>query len=228
MSMTWMSLGRIAPMAMLIVASPAMAQTLAQQPPPNTVRNGAYASAVSDIDDAAVPPREAVRMLRSTGYTVLTRPRPAGPVLYSIAVVTPRGEDGRIYMDIRDGRLVRFVPGYALTPRTDEDIELAYSPPSPPPAAAAPRKPASNAAPKTASRTPATTGTAPSSAKQAAPKLPEVKPAETKPAQSAPVAPVAAATPTPQTTGVATKPAEAKPPVVLQPTQEMPAVLSLE
>lgn len=219
-------MGRFASIAVLISAAPA----LAQSPPPGAIRpGGAYASAVSDIDEATVPPREAIRMLRSTGYTVLSRPRPAGLVLYSIAVITPRGDDGRIYMDIRDGRLVRFVPGYALTARTDDEIELAYNPPSPPPAAAAPRKPAPTAAPKTASRPPATTtGTAPSSAKQAAPKLPENKPVETKPAQAAPAAPVAAATPVPQTAGVAPKPAEAKPPVVIQPTQEMPAVMGLE
>lgn len=218
----WMKVGRFASMAVLISAAPA----LAQSPSAGVPRaGGAYASAVSDIDDATVPPREAIRMLRSTGYTVLSRPRPAGVVLYSIAVITPRGDDGRIYMDVRDGRLVRFVPGYALTVRTDEDIELAYNPPSPPPVAApAPRKPA----PKTASRTPATTGTAPSSTKQSAPKLPEIKPAETKPAQAAPAAPVAAATPAPQTTGIAPKPAEAKPPVVLLPTQEMPAAMGLE
>ncbi|MFZ5731965.1 MAG: hypothetical protein ACOY4O_04455 [Pseudomonadota bacterium] len=226
MSRQWMSLGRLAPIAVLMAASPA----LAQSPPPGAARSGgAYASAVSDFDDAIVPPREAIRMLRSTGYTVLSRPRPAGLVLYSIAVITPRGDDGRIYMDIRDGRLVRFVPGYALTPRTDEDIDLAYNPPSPPPAAA-PRKPA--AKPKAASLPPATTtGPARSKTKQAAPKLPEIKPAETKPAQTSPApAPVTAAAPAPapQTQGVATRPAEAKPPVVILPTQEMPAVLGLE
>lgn len=217
----WMTMGRLAPIAVLIAASPA----LAQSPPPGAIRGGAYAATVSDIDEAIVPPREAIRMLRSTGYTVLSRPRPAGLVLYSIAVITPRGDDGRIYMDIRDGRLVRFVPGYALTPRTDADIDLAYNPPSPPPAA--PRKPAK---PKAASLPPAaTTGPARSMTKQAAPKLPEIKPAETKPAQTPPApAPVAAAAPAPQTTGVATKPAEAKPPVVIQPTQEMPAVQGLE
>lgn len=225
----WMTMGRLAPIAVLMMASPALAQV----PAPGADRNGgAYASTVSDIDDAAVPPREAIRMLRSTGYTVLSRPRPAGAVLYSIAVITPRGDDGRIYMDIRDGRLVRFVPGYALTLRTDEDMDLAYNPPSPPPSAA-PRKPATSAAPKTASRPPAstTTGTAPSATKQAAPRIPEAKPAETKPAQASPARPApvaAAATPAPQTQGVAVKPAEAKPPVVLQPTQDMPAVLGLE
>lgn len=223
----WMRMGWLAPIAVLTAAAPALAQSLS----PGVVRNGgAYASTVSDIDEAAVPPREAIRMLRSTGYTVLSRPRPAGLVLYSIAVITPRGDDGRIYMDLRDGRLVRFVPGYALTPRTDEDIDLAYNPPRPP-SAAAPRKPAPNGAPKTASRpSAATTGVAPSSAKHAAPKLPELKPAETKPAQTLPAqpAPVAAAAPAPQTTGVAVKPAEAKPPVVIQPTQEMPAVMGLE
>lgn len=225
MSTGWMSLGRLAPIAMLMAASPVLAQ-----PAPGAIRNGgAYASTVSDFDDAMVPPREAVRMLRSTGHTVLSRPRPAGAVLYSIAVITPRGEDGRIYMDIRSGRLVRFVPGYALTPRTDEDVDLAYNPPSPPPPAAKPRKPA---APKTASRPPAsaTTGTAPSATKQAAPRIPETKPVETKPAQATPArsAPVTAAAPAPQTQAIATKPAEAKPPVVIQPTQEMPAVLGLE
>ena len=217
-----------APLAVLSGASP----VLAQSPPPGYVPppNGPYAAApvVDFVDPLWVPPRAVMRMLRSAGYEILSRPRVRG-VLYSMAVVTPDGEDGRIFMDARDGRLVRFVPGFALSNRTEDDVEFAYNPPAPPlnppapPLGASPRKPPPSA-PKVASRPPATTGIAPSSTKQAAP-----KPGETRPAQSpAQSAPVTAAAPPPQTQAIATKPAELKPPVVIQPTQEMPSVLGLE
>ncbi len=210
----------MAPLAILL-ASPA----LAQSPPPGAVPPpaGPYAAVPVDvIDPLWVPPRAVMRMLRSAGYEILSRPRVRG-VLYSIAVVTPDGEDGRVFMDARDGRLVRFVPGFALSSRTEQDVEFTYNPPGPPPPlpGAAPRKPPST--PQTASRAPSTTGVAPNSARpQSAPKVqPGPKPAETT------------ASPPPQTQAIATrpaeaKPAEAKPPVVLQPTRELPAVLGLE
>ena len=225
-----MALWLMAPLAVLLGAS----QVSAQSPPPGYVPPpGPYAAAPADaVDPLWVPPRAVMRMLRSTGYEILSQPRLRG-VLYSIAVVRPDGEDGRLFMDARDGRLVRFVPGFALSSRTEEDVELAYNPPSSPPnlrptpppgspPVASPRKPPLSA-PKTASRTPATTGVAPNSDRlQGAPKAPPA-PKPTEPT----------AAPPPQTQAVATrpanpKPADAKPPVVLQPTQELPAVLGLE
>lgn len=226
----WIAIRLMAPLANLMGASP----VLAQSPPPGYLPpNGPYAAApvVDFIDPLWVPPRAVMRMLRSAGYEILSPPRVRG-VLYSIAVVRPDGEDGRVFMDARDGRLVRFVPGFALNNRTEDDVEFAYNPPSPrltpppgpppiPPPGASSRK--TPAGPKTASRTPATTGVAPNSVKlQGAPKVPPApKPTETT------------AAPPPQTQAIATKPADAKPadarpPVVLQPTQELPAVLGLE
>lgn len=214
----WTEVQRVAAFGVLMAAcSPVFAQSPADFPPPGPARPGGPNAA--GAGPSAVPPIEALRMLRSTGYSILSRPRPAG-VLYSIAVITPGGDDGRIYMDSRDGRLVRFVPGYALTPRTDEQIELAYNPPGPPPSADTPRRPPPPAAaPKTASRT---TGVAINPARPAAPKPPPAaKPAET----------AAAPAPVSQTQGAATKPVEArpdKPALVIQPTQEAPPALGLE
>ena len=53
-------------------------------------------------------------MLRDYGYAPLGAPRQRGNV-YSIAVIDPRGEEGRLVIDARNGRIVRFVPSYAVS-----------------------------------------------------------------------------------------------------------------
>ena len=217
---------RVMPMAALVITGSATAQVVAVDNGPLIVieHGNANAALLPPLDPAPinpswVPPREVMRMLRQTGYDVLSRPRLRGAI-FSVVVVTPQGEDGRIFVDARDGRLLRFVLGYALTGRTEEEVGIAYNPPTGGPL----RKP-QPLQPKTASRAPTTAGIAPSASQPAAPS------AASRPATAT------TSVPTPQTQANArpvdarpadAKPADAKPALVIQPTRELPPVLGLE
>lgn len=219
----WSKVLKISPVVACLSVTPAMAQRLAVDsgPPPVVLEHSdAQAALVQPLGDPTwVPPREVVRMLRSVGYDVLSRPRLRGPI-FSVIVVSPRGEDGRIFVDARDGRLLRFVAGYALTGRTEEEIGLAYNPPGPPPVSQ-PRKPQPSPA-KTASRT-QTTGIAPSVNPQTGSSGPVARPTAAAPGTLAQPQTQASAT-----RPADTRPADARPSLVIQPTREMPAVLGLE
>ena len=52
-------------------------------------------------------------MLRENGFSPLGIPRLRGSV-YTIAVIDRRGDDGRLMIDARDGRIVRFRPGISV------------------------------------------------------------------------------------------------------------------
>jgi len=56
-----------------------------------------------------LPPREVYSVLRENGFSPLGVPRLRG-LFYSIAAIDRRGGDGRLVIDARDGRIVRFVP----------------------------------------------------------------------------------------------------------------------
>jgi hypothetical protein len=56
-----------------------------------------------------LPPREVYAVLRENGFSPLGVPRLRG-LFYSIAAIDRRGGDGRLVIDARDGRIVRFVP----------------------------------------------------------------------------------------------------------------------
>jgi hypothetical protein len=186
-------------------------------------------------------PREVIGLLRADGYS------PIGPAfrrgwIYTVAVINPDGDDGRLVVDARTGDPIRFIPAMRMDARMNEELDLMYGPPGPPPAAfasdmrRAPRppaniprvakphpqtaaKPADAPAPKSASVEPKTAAPAPvtQSSTTAAPDAvkPEAKPAEAVTAQAAkPEAP---------------KPAESKPAQVeLKPTQDMPPVQPLD
>ncbi len=78
-----------------------------------------------------VPPFEVARMLRSTGYSLLGRIDRRGWV-YTVAVLTPRGDDGRAIIDARTGAIIRFVPALAVNPRLNDELGVIYGPPGPP------------------------------------------------------------------------------------------------
>jgi hypothetical protein len=199
-------------------------------PPPRVYPRDAYAAMPParyerDLaDNPAVPPYEVARMLRSTGYSLLGQVNRRGWV-YTVAVLDPRGEDGRVVIDARTGAIIRFVHALDVGVRFNDELTTIYGPPGPPPVASvnyenrrgslldlrrSPRPPVN--VPKVASRTPSAT-TQPA-AKPAAPpaqtasvqqKTPEAaKPAETKPAEAAPAQ------------------------LDMKPTQDMPAVQALE
>jgi hypothetical protein len=174
-----------------------------------------------------LPPTEVYTILRESGFLPLGIPQQRG-LVYTISVLDRGGDDGRLVIDARTGRIIRFMPAYRMGDSFNEDLTGTYGPVgSPPPVSAVrgpPRPPAS--IPHVASRAPSVP-----MPRAAPPRAGEVKPLATAPApaqQSAAVQakPADAQTP-PQVAAPAT--VEAKPAAPqIQPTQEMPKVQGLE
>src|SRR6266849_5566345 len=175
-----------------------------------------------------LPPAEVYTILRESGFSPLGIPQQRGFV-YTISVIDRGGDDGRLVIDARTGRIIRFMPAYRMGDNFNEDLTGTYGPAgSLPPVSAVgwpPRPPAS--VPHVASRAPSVP-----MPRAAPPRTGEAKPLASKPApapaqQSAAVQakPADAQTP-PQVAAPAT--VEAKPAPQIQPTQEMPKVQGLE
>ncbi|MGA8900399.1 hypothetical protein [Bradyrhizobium sp.] len=201
-----------------------------------------YAPGPAEYGPPLMPPRGVYAVLRENGFSPLGAPRLRG-LFYSISAIDRRGEDGRLVIDGRDGRIVRFVPaehfggygGYGdgyyggaprpsygpLEPMTRLDGTRLEGPPPRPPGAVPP---------KVASRMPSTIPVP-----RAAPRRPaDEKPLAEKPVpapapmqQSAAVQPRPAVSP-PAASPSAASPTEAKAALVIQPTQPMPKVQDLE
>jgi len=140
-------------------------------------------------------PREITSIVRETGFAPLGNPQQRG-IVYTISAINPAGDDGKLVIDARSGRIIRFLPAYRMGDRFNEELDTAYGPvgPLPPlPASArrAPRPPLP--IPHVASRS----------------AMPKPQP-RAAPAQQSAQAPVVAL------------PGEAKPAVQIQPTQQMP------
>jgi hypothetical protein len=184
-----------------------------------------------------LPPTEIYAVLRENGFSPLGVPRLRG-LFYSVSAIDRRGDDGRLVIDARDGRIVRFVPadrfggygGYGDGYYGGGAPRPSYGPLEPmsrldgPP----PRPPAS--VPKIASRMPQSVPVpkvAPQRVGDEKPLADKLTPApaplqqsaavQAKPADVAPAAP-----------SVAANPAEPKPAPAIQPTQPMPRVQDLE
>lgn len=168
-----------------------------------------------------LPPLEVYTVVRESGFSPLGIPQRRGFV-YTIAVVDRSGANGRLVIDARDGRIVRFVPGGQIGGNFSEDVAVGYGAPGPlPPAASVrgtPRPP--RAIPHVASRAVPVPKPSPLAAKPA-PAPAQQSAAVAKPAD-APTAPPAAISPT---VGEA-KPAAPAPSI--QPTQDMPKAQGLE
>ncbi|WP_445217948.1 hypothetical protein ACKWRH_39500 [Bradyrhizobium sp. Pa8] len=252
--------GCVAAATLALVATAAEAQV-----PANGAARGAYI-AVSDFDGpygppeagppppprygygygydergpapALLPPTEVYAVLRDNGFSPLGIPRLRGSV-YTIAVIDRRGDDGRLVIDARDGRILRFMPAadaFGMAPSDEVPMVAPYRPQSalPPPTmvrSGPPRPPAS--IPHVASRT--------VPLPKAAPHRGEAPVAAAKPAAPAPQQTQAPqAQPAQQTAAVQAKPAEAapqtaaptvgqaKPAPTIMPTQEMPAAQGLD
>ncbi|TQF32693.1 hypothetical protein [Bradyrhizobium sp. UNPA324] len=240
--------GCVAAVALALAATAARAQV-----PASGIGGGGYV-AVSDFDgppgEAAPPPRygyeergpapallpatEVYAVLRDNGFSPLGIPRLRGSV-YTIAVIDRRGDDGRLVIDARDGRIVRFLPvadAYGMAPVYEERAVAPYGPQTalPPPTmvrSGPPRPPA--AIPHVASRKVPLPKAAPSRGETPV----AAKPAETVVQR--------AQAPAPQQTAAAqAKPAEAaaqaaaptvgqaKPAPTILPTQDMPAAQGLD
>lgn len=181
-----------------------------------------------------LPSTEVYAVLRENGFSPLGIPRLRGGV-YTIAVIDRRGDDGRLVIDARDGRILRFMPNadaYGMAPDYEAPAVAPYRPQSalPPPTMVRngpPRPPAP--IPHVAGRTVPLPKSAPP--RREAP-VAAVKPAEPAPQQ----AQAPQAQPAQQTAAVQAKPAEtaaptagqAKPAPTILPTQDMPAAQGLD
>lgn len=169
-----------------------------------------------------LPPREVYAIVHESGFAPLGLPHQRGPV-YTVAVIDRRGDDGRLVIDARTGRIIRFMPAY----RMGDNSDGAAGPlPSPVHIGGVPRPP--RPIPRVASRTPPVP-----TPKPPPPHAGEVKPLADKPApepaqQSAAVQPKPAnAQTTPQAAAPVAVDAKPAAPQIL-PTQEMPKVQGLE
>ena len=152
---------------LVLAATSANAQMLAPIEMPIEVA-GSLVTTVSDIGGAyaeatlpgegpsLLPGTEVYTVVRENGFSPLGIPQQHG-YFYTIAVIDRGGEDGRLVIDARDGRIVRFVPAYRVGSNYDEAAPPAYpagAGPLPPisQARGVPRPPAS--IPHVASRTP--------------------------------------------------------------------------
>ena len=62
---------------------------------------------------ALLPPQEVYTVVREAGYSPLGIPQQRGYV-YTIAVIDRGGGDGRLVIDARDGRIIRFMPAWRM------------------------------------------------------------------------------------------------------------------
>jgi hypothetical protein len=162
-----------------------------------------------------LPPTEVYAVLRENGFSPLGIPRLRGGV-YTVAVIDRGGEDGRLVIDARDGRILRFMPAadaYGMALGAEQPAVAPYRPQSalPPPTmvrSGPPRPPGVPAKP-------AEPATPQAQVPQAQPVTQTAAAVPSKPAE---VAPQAAA----PTVG------QVKPAATILPTQEMPAAQGLD
>ena len=237
---------------LVVAAGAANAQTLAAQVlapqflPPHEAGGSPYRT-VSDIEEpyaamppeipapryaaALLPPIEVYAILREGGFLPLGIPRQHG-LVYTISVIDRGGDDGRLVIDARSGRIIRFMPAYRMGDNFNEDVTAAYGAVGPgplPPVSAVrgpPRPPGS--VPHVASRTPPSVPMP----RAAPPRASEAKPLAAKPAPEPAQQSAAVQAKPPDAPAVPQLPApalEANPAAPqLQPTQEMPKVQGLE
>src|SRR6266849_430952 len=226
---------------LVVMATGANAQVLAPYEAgrsPYTVVSdveGPYAAMPAEIPaprygPTLLPATEVYTILRESGFLPLGIPQQRGFV-YTISVIDRGGDDGRLVIDARTGRIIRFLPAHRMGDNSNDDLAGSYGPVGPlPPVSMVggpPRPPAS--VPHVASRTPSVP-----MPQASPPRAGEVKPlaaspvpepaqqsaaVQAKPADAAPTTPQAAAP-----AAVETKPAAPS----IQPTQEMPKVQGLE
>lgn len=194
---------------------------------------------------ALVPPHEVYNIIREAGFSPLGIPQQRG-FIYTIAVIDRGGEDGRLVIDARSGRILRFVPAWQNGAPYDGAWNSSYGPPGPLPpttGTSASRPPAST--PHVASRSVPLPKPSPLAAKPAGSAKPaEAAAAKPAPEPAKPVTEAAKPAPQPSTqqaaatqakpvdtapaTTATTGPNQAKPAPTILPTQEMPKAQGLE
>jgi hypothetical protein len=186
-----------------------------------------------------LPPMEVYTIVRESGFSPLGIPQQRG-LFYTISVIDRGGDDGRLVIDARTGRIIRFMPAYRMGDNFNDDLTGAYGPVGPLPPMSnmrgMPRPPV--AVPRVASRTPAVPlPKAPPS--RVGEVKPDAKPLVDKPAAAASEKP--ASEPAKQSAAVQATPTEAsvkppsavpiveaKPTAEIKPTQAMPKAMGLD
>jgi hypothetical protein len=181
-----------------------------------------------------LPPTEVYTIVRENGFSPLGIPQQRG-LVYRIAVVDRRGDDGRLVIDARTGQVIRFVPAYRMGENFYGDPSVTYGPAGPLPPIAnmrgVPRPPA--LVPRVASRAPLVPMPK-ASPPHAGEITPEVKPLAAKPPAPEPAQQSATVQAKPADVPSAHPPAavpivEAKPAASdIKPTQEMPKAQGLD
>lgn len=101
--------------------------------------NGPYAAIPQDMTPGygppryappVLPPQEIYAIVRESGFSPLGAPQQRGFV-YTISVIDAGGEDGRLVIDARSGRIVRFMPAFRMGDRLNSDVSASYGPPGP-------------------------------------------------------------------------------------------------
>jgi len=171
-----------------------------------------------------LPPQEVYVVLRESGFSPLGAPRLRGNI-WTIAAINHDGEDGRLFIDATNGRILSFMP----VNFDDDEPTGAYGPqagPLRPPMRAVQRPPAP--IPHVASRVvPMPQPVAP------LPPMPNPVPPAARPAAPAPAQSIAVESPAPAAAAPAPAPVpstvgQARPAPQILPTQEMPKVQDLE
>lgn len=207
-------------------------------PPPRIyVPGSSYGSGARYSDGYApsvLPPHEIYAVIREAGFSPLGAPQQRG-LVYTLAAVDRRGEDGRMVIDARTGRILRFMPAYQMGDRMNQEVVARYGPQAalpelpqyrrppfdpkaagaagnqPPAAATAPKQKIAN---QTATVPLPKAPPAKAVATPAKPVAVEKPPVIDKPIAEKPAEPVAAPAPAPvqQSAVTETKPAEVKAP----------------
>ena len=192
-----------------------------------------------------LPVQEVYAVLRDNGFSPLGAPFQRG-LTYVIAVIDRGGEDGRLVIDARNGRIIRFTPAFRWSNgyygERSGTYGDRYAPPPPygPPGVLPPMAPISGEArppipvPRMASRSvplpqpkPAVAGKLPEPAPQISASI-ETKPAAPAPKPATPPAAVQAAVPlTPAQAAIVLAPEPKAAPEIAK-TQPMPKVQGLE
>jgi hypothetical protein len=182
--------------------------------PPDGPRYGLSLLAPSEVDS----------IIRESGFSPLGVPHLRG-VVYTVSVLDRVGDDGRLVIDARSGRIISFMPANQFSDEMNQGLMETYGPSGPPlrPSVSAPRPPA-DIPHVVASRTP------PAPLPKVSPRAGEAKPLAARPAPMA-RAQMPAAVPSKPADAQALMPAPvgSKPsaPVIL-PTQPLPEVQGLD
>lgn len=74
-----------------------------------------------------LPPREIFAIARESGFAPLGALQQRGFV-YTMAAIDEGGEDGRLVIDARNGRILRFLPAYRMGSRMNDELSGSYGP----------------------------------------------------------------------------------------------------